>query len=248
MFIKSLTLSILIFSAGIASAQTTTTAPDPNDPLKTILDKLDSIEKRLDDLESGTNSQNTGSTQSNSNQSQQAKPSPAPQKDEMVDGLVIKIKVADTSQRKWFTNGISDESFAGFVTNEYKLTTKTIQDKSLGYKGAYALDAQGYFNAKEKGTYTFGVLHQIENRSMHCMAHISLNGTELTKATTYLTDEVNLLVNGSVELEPGLYEYSTFTVCGDGKKYYQAIRTFLVKTPSDLNLRPFESGEILHKK
>ncbi len=255
--LKKFIFPLAIVSSSVFAQNTTTTAPDP---LQQILDKLDSMEKRLDNLENtnqATQSQPTSNTSSPTPPAQTSKTaiSPAPQKDELVGGMVIKIKHGDPKKQQWLTEGISTEHFAGYVTTSSEITTTDIYKKTLGYTGAYALAVEGYFNATEKGTYNFGVMHQKLKKSWsapRCRSNISLNGTALAESTEKLKkndrENINMLVNGSVTLEPGIYEYAIFSACEDHERYHEMKRTFLVKTPSDLSMRPITEKDILHKK
>lgn len=238
-----------------------TVAPDP---LQQILDKLNSMENRLDRLEGQgqpTTQNKPVTTSNNVNPASTSNTQTTPQKSELIGGMIVKIKHGDSKKKDWFSN-ISPDNFAGFVTTKNELTTSYIQQNSIGYKGAYAISTEGFLNAQEKGIYNFGVLHsRIENSAAFsyqpkCMAYISLNGTELTRAkqTVKKIDSVedNMLVNGSVSLEPGIYEYNVFSVCDDYRKDkgkdFSIKRLFLIKTPNDLSMRPIELTDILYKK
>ena len=242
-----------------ALAQNTTT--EGSDPLQQILDKLDSMEQRLGNLENANQPAEGKTTPNANNTTVSSKPnntittSTASQKNELVSGMVIKIKHANTRIDQWFTRGVSTEHFAGYVTTSSEITTSDIYKKTLGYRGAYALAVEGYFNANEKGTYNFGVIHQKSKSGPNtkCMSTISLNGTVLVESRGHLLkydsgEERNMLVNGSVSLEPGIYEYAVFSVCNDHESNSEINRTFLVKTPSDLSMRPMTDKDILHKK
>lgn len=224
-----------------------------DDNLQIILDKLNKIEQRLDNLENTPNAAKT--TQKPANTSPQQTPNSQIKKDEMVSGVVVKIKQPNEQGHKWFESGLKNDHFAGFVTTSYNITTEEIYKNTIGYTGAYGFVAEGYFNAKEQGLYNFGALHQRTKNnydSAECLSRISINGTMIAEESERLSKnestENNMLVSGSVTLEPGIYEYSIFSMCGDNRKNNAVKRTFLVKTPKDLSMREIKETELMHKK
>jgi hypothetical protein len=178
------------------------------------------------------------------------------QKEEMLTGMVFKVRHGDSEKSNWIEKGVSSEHFAGFISNSYEVSTDDIYQKTLGYRGPYALNVEGFFKAEEKGVYNFGVMHKREKKTgkystIKCVSHVSLNGSildESSKKIVRYEREHNMLINGSVSLEPGIYEYAVYSVCEDQRENGNVIRSFLVKTPRDLSMRLFKKGEILHKK
>lgn len=246
-----------------ANAQTTT-APDP---LKQILDKLNSIEGRLDKLEGQPSQANTATSTAPKQAPSKnvTTPSQNPAKDELISGMIIKIKRGqpkDGYDKEWINN-LPNDSFAGFVTNSATITTPKIQENAIGYKGAFGITAQGFLNVEKAGLYGFGILHQIidgsKDNSAQCRSYISINGSKITDHTQRLEKkdsrsiDTNMLISGSVSLEPGIYEYESLSACTDHfKDRYgrnSAIsRTFLIKTPDDLSLRNIGDNDIFYKK
>lgn len=249
--LKMFILPLVLISTH-AFATATPSATDST-PIEQILKKLNTIEQRLDNLENKKNvavSEDTKAT----TETESINSSTQPKKSKLTGGIVIKIRHADKNQRKWHNGGISAEHFAGYISQSSDISTEDVLENTLGYKGTYALTAEGYFNAKEKGLYNFGILHdktRKNHNALNCFTHITINGERISELQGKLTKndrrEENLLTDGSVTLEAGMYEYTAFSVCDDDTSARHVQRKLLVKTPSDLSMRPITNEDILHK-
>lgn len=247
---------ILISSSALSQGRSTTTI----DPMEQILNKLNSIEARLDVIEdkkqvpTPTN-KNTEEKTSTTPSNKIENISTTPAKDELLGGAIINIKNVDDSKRRWVNDPVQKESFAGYVASSSKVTTLDIFKNSLGYKGPYAMTAEGYFRAKEKGLYNFGALHEkikTNNNYLDCSINITINDELISEEKGRIIKsnykEENILASGSVTLDPGLYEYSVNSSCSDFDESNHITRSFLVKTPTDLSMRMMTQKDIFHKK
>jgi hypothetical protein len=124
------------------------------------------------------------------------------------------------------------------------------------YVGPVGAELQGWLRAKEAGRYELATdlsahFQSNSNSPPTCLLHAWLEDHSLGEHTVYVTNARNneaaaTLVLGA-DLQPGLYRLRLWTVC-DNPASVATTSELLLKTPSELNLRPITGADLLHRE
>ncbi len=156
------------------------------------------------------------------------------------------------------TNGLAEvppDSVGGFVYEGGPITFTDIRTRGVRYAGPVGVELQGWLRAREAGRYQIGtdLTASFKNGQSvpTCFFQAWLEGRSLDQRSTPVThpgsnEAAASLVLGA-ELQPGLYRLRVWTACTTP----QGVATtseLLLKTPSELNLRPVTGNDLLHRE
>ena len=244
--------ALLLAAASLAlstAARAQATTPAEQAQLDRIEHKLDEVLRRLDQAPPRSPETAPGQTPSGSARP----PSPA---------LPVAYKpgalaIAHAAPKD--VNGLSEippDAVGGFVYTGGPIAFTDIRTRGVRYAGPVGVELQGWLQAREAGRYEIGT-----DLTAHfpvgfaiaptCFLQAWLEGRSLDQRSVTLTRSSNAEANASLvlgaELQPGLYRLWVWTVCTAS----QGVTTsseLLLKTPSELNLRPITESDLLHKE
>ncbi len=254
-------LPAILFSAALVVGPVVTRAqaPAPAAPpsqLDRIEQKLDEVLRRLDQ----PRPQTSQPAQAGPAASGVAAPSPAPASAPDADseaykpGAIVVVRAAPHDHN--FLATIPADSVGGFVYTGGPIPFTDIHARGVRYVGPVGAEIQGWLRAKEAGRYELATdlsahFAGTNNSPPTCLLHAWLEDQSLGERTVFVTNPRNneadaTLVLGA-ELQPGLYRLRVWTAC-DAPSGIATTSELLLKTPSELNLRPVTGGDLLHKE
>ena len=224
-----------------------TTMPD-HAQLDRIEHKLDEVLRRLNQLSSRPSEVVQG--QPASGTTQPPSPAlPAPYK----SGAVA---IAHAAAKD--VNGLSEippDAVGGFVYGGGLMPFTDIRSRGVRYAGPVGVELQGWLQAKQAGRYEIGT-----DLTAHfgigamfgptCFLQAWLEGRSLDQRSVILSRSPSVEASASLvlgaELQPGLYRLRVWSVCTASQGVTTASE-LLLKAPSELNLRPITSSDLLHR-
>jgi hypothetical protein len=246
--------ALLAFSVA-ARAQTpspATPAP-PASQLDRIEQKLDEVLRRLDQLHAPP----VGTVQGTAG----AIPSPAPSvppvsfPEAYKPGALAIIRAAPRDP-----NGLAAipaDSVGGFVYAGGLIPFTDIRTHGVRYVGPVGAEIQGWLRAKEAGRYELATdltasFANTGNSPPMCFLQAWIEDRSLGQQTLYATPkngskEADATLVLGAELQPGLYRLRVWTVCTEPPGI-TTTSDLLLKAPSELNLRPVTSNDLLHRE
>lgn len=156
-------------------------------------------------------------------------------------------------------NGLSEippDSVGGFTYTGGPIALTDIKTRGVRYAGPVGVEIQGWLQAKEAGRYQIGTDLTAHFPGMTiiaptCFLQAWLEGRSLDQRSVLVSQSGSRDASGSLvlgaELQPGIYRLRVWTDCTT----VQGVSTtseLLIKTPSELNLRPVTSNDLLHKE
>ncbi len=257
-------LPALLLSAGLLGitigAHAQTAAPDKPAALPTQLDrieqKLDEVLRRLDQPHTPA----PGTLQGAPAAVGAARPSPAPASAPVAateaykPGAIAVLHAASHDHNALAV--IPPDSVGGFVYTGGAIPFTDIRGRGVRYVGPVGAELQGWLRAKEAGRYELATdlsahFQNNGNSPPTCLLHAWLEDHSLGEHTVFVTNPRNneasaTLVLGA-DLQPGLYRLRLWTVC-DNPGSVATTSELLLKTPSELNLRPITGADLLHRE
>lgn len=242
--------AVLVGTAA-ASAQT------PPTQLDRIEQKLDTILRRLDQLQPGQVAgaqpapppSAPGSTVSPG--TGVSGPSAAP--DTLTGGAVAIIHAAPTTPLA--AREIPADSVGGFIYTSGPLQLTDLKDRGVRYAGLAGVEWQGWLRTRETGRYELeldGNTVSPDNFSNpDCifagwLEDRSIGVQEATPHSGPARPAPFSLILGA-ELQPGLYKLRLWATCTPSIRNQRVSVELLEKTPADLNMRPVTGQDLLHK-
>jgi hypothetical protein len=241
------TLGVGVALAGAASAPTEA----PPTQLDRIERQLDAILRRLDQLHPDQ-PLNTG-TAPQSPIEQTASP-PASAAPETLIGGALAIVHAATAM-PLAAREIPTDSVGGFIYEGGPLQLADLKDHGVRYTGVVGVEWQGWLRARESGRYQLGLDGNTSSTNGYTnstciflgwLSGLSL-GVQEAKPNSSLPQQPApfSLVLGA-ELQPGLYRLRLWAVCTPSVRNQRVSVELLEKSPTDLNLRPITSQDLVH--
>ncbi len=257
-------LSVLLLSAGLlgitAGTSAQTAAPDKPAAASTQLDrieqKLDEVLRRLDQPHAPVPGTLQGATAAVG----AALPSPAPASapaaatEAYKPGAIAVLHAASHDHNA--LAAIPPDSVGGFVYTGGPIPFTDIRGRGVRYVGPVGAELQGWLRAKEAGRYELATdlsahFQSTGNSPPTCLLHAWLEDHSLGEHTVYVANIRNneaaaTLVLGA-DLQPGLYRLRLWTVF-DNPASVATTSEPLLKTSSELNLRPITGADLLHRE
>lgn len=263
-----MTRSALLLSAPLlvlalaVSAQAQAPATPPAAPvavpsqLDRIEGKLDEVLRRLDQprLHPPGGGQAGGAIPGPPNPSPVSTTPPGASQEAYRPGALVVVHAAPAN-----VNTLADvppDSVGGFVYEGGLVPFTDIRTRGVRYAGPIGVEMQGWLRAKEAGRYQFGTDFTARFGSgagmpPTCYLQVWLEGRSLDGRSVIVTrpgsNEATASLVLGAELQPGLYRLRVWSACTAP----QAVTTsaeLLLKAPSELNLRPVTSNDLLHRE
>ena len=254
--------AVLLASPLTALAQLQAPAPatpatPPQSQLDRIEGKLDEVLRRLDQprSHSSTAAAQDQTTPSGASSAPSAAPSPAPAASAQAykPGALAIVHAAPKD-----VNTMSDippDSVGGFTYEGGPVALNDIKTRGVRYAGPVGVEIQGWLQAKEAGRYQIGTDLTAHYSGIAtpptCFLRAWLEGRSLDQRSIPVSqpgsrDASASLVLGA-ELQPGIYRLRLWTACTTTQNVAMTSE-LLIKTPSELNLRPVTGGDLLHRE
>jgi len=152
---------------------------------------------------------------------------------------------------------VPSDSVGGFTYTGGPIALTDIRARGVRYAGSVGAEIQGWLQAKEAGRYQLGTdltahFAGLTIVAPTCFLQAWLEGRSLDQRSVLVSsqsgnhDASASLVLGA-ELQPGIYRLRVWTACTT----VQGVTTTsepLLKTPSELNLRPVTGNDLLHRE
>jgi len=250
-----LALPWTVLAQSQAPAPAMPTAPSP-DQLDRIESKLDEVLRRLDQLRPPL----SAAAQGQATPSGEAIPSPVPRQAPAASTQAYKpgaLAIVHAAPKD--VNSLSEvppDSVGGFTYEGGPITLTDIKTRGVRYAGPVGVEIQGWLQAKEAGRYQIGTDLTAHFAGMAivaptCFLQAWLEGRSLDQHSVLVSQPGSRDASGSLvlgaDLQPGIYRLRVWTACTT----VQGVTTtseLLLKTPSELNLRPVTGSDLLHKE
>ena len=238
-------------------------APAPATPAPATPSQLDRIEHKLDEVLRRLDQprpQPSGAAQGVAAASGEAIASPLPGAVPVASQEAYKPGVlAVTRAAPRDANGLADippDSVGGFVYEGGPMPFTDIRTRGVRFAGPVGVDLQGWLRAKEAGRYELGTDLTARfglgaGTPPTCFLQAWLEGRSLDQRSVLVShpgsqEATASLVLGA-ELQPGLYKLRVWTVC-TAPPGVATTSELLLKAPSELNLRPVNGNDLLHRE
>ena len=258
----ALPLSALLLTCALpaqAQVQSPPTSPSPPTQLDRIENKLDEILRRLAQPSQppSTTSQALAAPSAATLPSPLSPPSGGSVQTPSVAYLPGALVVARPAPRDFAgLPEMSSDKVGGFVYQGGPIALTDIRTRGVRYAGPVSVEIQGWLTAKETGRYQFGT--DLTARFVNdttppvCVLHAWIEGRSLDQRTVPLVppgitkDATASLVQGA-DLQPGIYRVRLWSACTP-LQGVSITSELLLKAPSELNLRPVTSNDLLHRE
>ena len=245
-----LVAGIVVSGAAPASAQS------PPTQLDRIEQKLDTILRRLDQLQPGQAGAQPAPPPSAPGPaaSPASTPAPSPAPETLAAGAVAIIHAAPATPVA--AQEIPPDSVGGFIYTGGPLQLADLTDRGVRYAGLTGVEWQGWLRTRETGRYEFeldgSTVSPNNFTNSTCvfagwLEDRSIGVQEATPSSGLARPAPFSLVLGA-ELSPGLYKLRLWAVCTPSVRNQRVSVTLLEKAPSDLNLRPVTGADLVHKQ
>jgi len=156
-------------------------------------------------------------------------------------------------------NGLPEvppDSVGGFVYEGGPIAFTDIRTRGVRYAGPADVEIQGWLKAKEAGRYQIGtdLTARFASGALTaptCFLQAWLEGRSLDQRSVLVTGPAHQEATASLvlgaELQPGLYRLHVWSVC-TAPQGVTTTSELLLKAPSELNLRPVTSNDLLHRE
>jgi len=253
----ALLLSASLFAASVAHAQTPAPTPaSPASQLGRIEQKLDEVLRKLDQPRPHPLEAAQGQPAPSGGAIPSSAPSTAPGTSaEAYKPGVLAIAHAAPKD----VNSVSEipaDSVGGFLYQGGPIALTDIQTRGVRFAGPVGVELQGWLKAKEAGRYQIGT-----DLTAHfgvgttfaptCFLQAWLEGHSLDQRSVLVSHpgsnnaEASLVLGA--ELQPGIYRLRVWTACTSPASV-TTMSELLLKTPSELNLRPVTGNDLLHRE
>ena len=254
-FLLSATLLASPFTTLAQSQPPAPTAASPPSQLDRIESKLDEVLRRLDQ----PRAQPSGATQGQPAPSEAAASLSSTGQAPAASAQAYKpgaLAIAHAAPKD--VNSLSEippDSVGGFTYSGGPIAFTDIKTRGVRYAGPVGVEIQGWLQAKEAGRYQIGTDLTAHYSGIAtpptCFLQAWLEDRSLDQRSISISqpgsrDASASLVLGA-ELQPGIYRLRVWTAC----TAVQGVATtseLLIKTPSELNLRPVTGSDLLHRE
>lgn len=151
---------------------------------------------------------------------------------------------------------VPSDSVGGFVYEGGPIAFTDIRTRGVRYAGPVGAEIQGWLQAKEAGRYQLGT-----DLTAHfgvgttfaptCYLQAWLEGRSLDQRSALVShpgsNEAAVSLVLGAELQPGIYRLRVWTAC-TAPQGVTTTSEFLLKAPSELNLRPVTGSDLLHRE
>jgi hypothetical protein len=252
-------LAATLFALPLAAqAQPSVPAPQNQSQLDRIEGKLDELLRRLDPPRpqpSGTvQGKGAPSPPSNSNPSLAPGGPAAPLQAEYKSGAMVIARPAPKD-----INSLSEvptDNVGGFVYQGGPIALTDIRSQGVRYAGPVGVEIQGWLKAKEAGRYQIGAdlnahFGRYGPQPPTCFLQAWLEGRSLDQRSILVSrpgsNDANASLVLGAELQPGLYKLRAWMTCTSPLNVTTTAE-LLLKSPSELNLRPITTGDLLYRE
>lgn len=151
---------------------------------------------------------------------------------------------------------IPSDSVGGFIYEGGSIVLTDIRARGVRYAGHVGVEIQGWLKAKDAGRYQIAtdIMARFTNPSVlapTCFLQAWLEGRSLDQRTTPVSNlgkpEATASLVVGADLQPGLYRVRIWTNCTAPQGVTTASE-LLIKTPTELNLRPVTGNDLLHRE
>jgi hypothetical protein len=150
---------------------------------------------------------------------------------------------------------IPTDSVGGFIYEGGPLQLADLRDRGVRYAGLAGIEWQGWLRAPEGGRYQLGLDGNTSSSngytSSTCtflgwLAGLSLGVQEAKPNSSFPQQPAPFSLILGAELQPGLYKLRLWAVCTPSVRNQRVSVELLEKSPTDLNLRPITSLDLVH--
>ena len=236
-------------------APATTAAPPPSQ-LDRIEGKLDEVLRRLDQ----PRAQSSAAAQGQAALSEAAAPPSSSGQAPAASAQAYKpgaLAIAHAAPKD--VNSLSEippDNVGGFTYEGGPIALTDIKTRGVRYAAPVGVEIQGWLQAKEAGRYQIGTDLTAHFSGMTviaptCFLQAWLEGRSLDQHSVLVSQPGSRDASGSLvlgaELQAGIYRLRVWTDC---TTVQDVATTFelLIKTPSELNLRPVTGNDLLHRE
>jgi hypothetical protein len=248
-----------------SSASSTSFAQDPPPPTTpgapvATEERLNRIERKLDEilLRLGAQPQPTGQRADGpvgpaaANSAPPAAASRAPDVAAYKPGAIALVRQTPNYPRD--LQIIPTDSVGSFVYSGGAIAMNDLRGKGVRFTGLAAIELQGWLKVAAPGRTQIAVEYRANGVNAlgrsDCIATAWLEGRAIGSQTDEIalpaTTEKILDLNLGADLQPGLYRLRLWAAC-TAVRDLRLNAELLIKSPSDMNLRPVAESELLHQ-
>ena len=246
-------------AGGAALAQEPPPPTTPASPASTE-ERLNRIERKLDEilLRLGAQPQPTGQRGAGpvgpaaANGAPPAAVSPSPDIAAYKPGAIALVRQAPIYPRD--LQIIPTDSVGSFVYSGGTISLNDLRGKGVRFTGLAGIELQGWLRVAAPGRTQIAVEYRANGvnalGTSDCIATAWLEGRSIGSQTDEIAlpapTEKILDLNLGADLQPGLYRLRLWAACTPARDL-RLNAELLIKSPSDMNLRPVAESELLHQ-
>jgi hypothetical protein len=255
-------LTLAMIGACVGRAAFAQDPPPPTTPGAPVAteERLNRIERKLDEilLRLGAQPQPTGQRADGpvgpaaANSAPPAAASRAPDVAAYKPGAIALVRQAPSYPRD--LQIIPTDSVGSFVYAGGAIAMNDLRGKGVRFTGLAAIELQGWLKVAAPGRTQIAVEYRANGvnalGTSDCIANAWLEGRSIGSQTDEIalpaTTEKILDLNLGADLQPGLYRVRLWAACTPARDLRLSAE-LLIKSPSDMNLRPVADSELLHQ-
>jgi hypothetical protein len=151
---------------------------------------------------------------------------------------------------------VPTDNVGGFVYQGGPIALTDIHSQGVRYAGPVGVEIQGWLKAKEAGRYQIGAdlnahFGKYGPQPPTCFLQAWLEGRSLDQRSILVSrpgsNDANASLVLGAELQPGLYKLRAWMTCTSPLNVTTTAE-LLLKSPSEMNLRPIAGGDLLYRE